>query len=126
MPAQTNLHDTPIPEGSVALLSFVVNDEEGNAIAGTSLDTLTVTLYNDRNEAIINGRSGTDILGANGGSVDGSGNGEWLMDELDNVMVQTGLPYEDHTAEFTWTYSSGTKTGRHRVGLRVANFVKVT
>lgn len=123
---ETDLRADPIPEKSTSRLSFTVEDEDGNAIAGSSLDTLTVTLYNDRDESSINSRDGTDILGTNGGSVDGSGNGEWKMEELDNPIVQSGLNTEDHTALFKWTYNSGADTGYHRVRLRVANLVKVT
>lgn len=115
-----------IPEKSTAVLSFVVKDEDGNAIPGTSLTTLTITLYNDRDASIINSRNDTDILGTNGGSVDANGNGKWKMEELDNAIVQDGLTKEDHTALFKWTYNTGADTGYHQVRLPVANLVKVS
>jgi hypothetical protein len=115
-----------IPEKSTAVLTFIVEDEEGNPIAGSSLTTLTVTLYNDRDGSAINGRTDTNIKDENGGSVDEDGNGKWKMEELDNPIIQDGLAREDHTALFKWTYNAGADTGYHQVRLRVVNLVKVS
>jgi hypothetical protein len=123
---ETDLRDTPIPEKSTALLSFAPKDEDDVALGSSQLTTLTLTLYNDRDETIINSRDAVDVLNANGGTLDGDGNGEWKMEELDNVIVQSSLTQEDHTAEFAWTYNGGADTGRHRVRLRVENFAKVS
>lgn len=132
MAYETDKRSQPIPEKSTSLLSFTVKDEEGNAIAGSSLTTLTVKLYNDRNKNPINGRDGTDILGVNGGSVDANGLGVWKMEELDNQIMQDGPTTEDHTALFKWTYNTGggtpptVDTGYHQVRLRVKNLAKVS
>jgi hypothetical protein len=122
----TDLRDDPTPEKTTRKLTFTISGNEGEDLA---LTTLTVTLYNDRNNAIINERDGVSILNENGGSVSGSGetlSGEWKMEELDNVIVQSGVAAENHTAEFEWTYNDGNDTGRHRVYIKVKNFVKTT
>ena len=123
---ETDKRSQPIPEKSTALVRFTVKDVAGNVIPGSSLTTLTVTLYNDRNKNPINGRDDTDILGVNGGSVDANGLGVWKMEELDNQIMQDGPTTEDHTALFKWTYNVPVDTGYHQVRLRVKNLAKVS
>ncbi len=114
-----------IPESTTQKLAYRVLDEDEIAIPGASLLTLTVTLFTADTETIINARSGTDILGANGGSVpDANGDGNWVMAPADNAIIN-GKQYEDHIALFEWTYGTGPKQGRQPVRLRVANLAKV-
>ena len=118
----------PIPEGSSFTISFDVQDDAGAAIAGTSLDSCELTLYNDRDGEVINSREDLDILNANNGAVDGSGNGSWLGVAADSPIEQATLAEEDHTAQITWKWTPGSvqKTGRALVRLRVVNLEQVT
>lgn len=120
--------DYPIPEGASFTIGFDVQDEDGAAIAGTALDSCTLTLYNDRDGEIINSQSATDILGAHGGAVDANGAGTWQATPADAPIEQDTLEEEDHTALIIWKWTpSGTqKTGHALVRLRVVNLVKVS
>ena len=103
-----------------------VQDHEGNAIAGSSLATLTLTLYDKDTGDIINSRNAQDVLNTNGVTVDGSGNLTWIMDYDDNAIVTSTSKVEKHIALFQWTWDSGNKKGKHEVMLHVKNLTKVT
>ena len=49
-----------------------IQDHEENAIAGSSLTTLTLTLYDKVTGTVINSRDNQDVLNTNGVSVDES------------------------------------------------------
>lgn len=117
-----------ILEKSTAKVTTTVLDEDGVAIPGTSLDTLILTFFNidDSNNTVINSRDGQNVLNANNVTVDSSGNLIWLMQVLDNIIVASTGKTERHRAVFEWTYSSGTKTGKHIVEVSVINLVKTS
>ncbi len=122
-----NLTATIVLEKTAQKITFAVKDEDGVAIAGSSLITLTVTLYNVADEAIINTRDDLDILGVNNGQVDSSGDGSWLMVAADNPVVDATKEFEDHIALFEYTYgTSPVRDGKDEVLLRVQNLTKVT
>jgi len=120
----TDLTDDPVAEESTAILSFQVQDEDGNNLGADVLDSLTFTLYNKTDEAIINSRTGVDILNAGPGTVDSDGIGEVVLDADDNIIVGT-LRAEDHMALFAWTWAGGSREGKHQVRIRVQNLGKV-
>jgi hypothetical protein len=119
---------SPIPESSSFTIAFTVQDEDGTAVAGSALDTCTLTLYNDRAGEVINSRTAVDILGANGGAITEAGAGTWQAVELDSPIEQGTLDEEDHTALIVWQWTPAgvQKTGRAIVRLRVVNIEKVT
>ncbi len=119
-----SLVSTPIPERTTQRITFTVQDESAVAIPGANLTTLTVTLYDQDTEAIINSVDDRDILNTGGGTVDSSGNGVWTMDPADNQIVGA-KDIEFHIALFEWTYGA-TGQGRQTVKLEVVNLVKVT
>lgn len=125
MSVVTDLTHKPIAERTTRKITFLVVDEDGVAVPGASLTTLTLTLYDEITEAIINTVDDKDILNVGGGLVDGSGNGSYTMDPADNQIVGTAS-FEDHIALFEWTYGGGAKAGKEEVRLRVDNFSKVT
>lgn len=105
----------------------VFKDDAGDPIPAGSLTTLTLTLYDKSSGNIINSRNGTDVLNANGGTVDAAGNFEMLFTHLDNVIV--GSPaigeFETHVALFEWTYSAGSRHGKYELEIRVKQLDKV-
>jgi hypothetical protein len=113
-------------EKTTQKLTAVIKDETGAIIPGASLSTLTVTLYDTATNAIINSRNNQSILGANGGSVDSSGNLAWIMDPADNVILNDALAQEIHVALLVWTYAAGAKRGEYEIALIVPNTVRVS
>lgn len=103
-----------------------VQDHEGNAIAGSSLTTLTLTLYDKATGTIINNRNAQNVLNVNGVTVDGSGNLVWVMTPDDNAILTAASKVEKHIALFQWTWDSGAKAGKHEVTIQVKNLTKVT
>lgn len=118
-------HTETIGERTTSVYSADVQDEDGVAIPGASLSTLTLTLYDQASRQIINGRSAVSVLNANGGTVDSSGNFEMVFDPEDNAFVGTG-DQETHVALFRYTYDSGAKAGQQRVFFTVGNEPLVT
>lgn len=123
----TTLTD-PILEKTTPKLTAVLQDENGNPIAGSALGTLTLTLYNLNDGptyTILNSRDNQNVLNTNNVTVDESGNLTWEMQTGDTPLVDAALDIEKHRAVFTWTYNGGTKTGRHVIDMAVKNLQKV-
>jgi len=117
-----------IPERTTPKITAVIKDENGVAIPDTSLDTLTLDLYNMSDDpvfAVINSRTAQNVLNANDVTVDTSGILVWQMVTADNAIIDATLKTEKHRAVFNWTYSSGIKTGRHIIDLTVVNLEKI-
>lgn len=108
-----------------------LTDETGAAIAGTSLATFTLTLYDRLTGSIINNRNAQDIKGGGSGAndvtIDESGNVVWTMRSTDNVLVATDAPeFEDHIALFEWTWGSNpVKRSSEEYVLRIKRVLKV-
>jgi len=125
-----DLTDTPINERTTRRINFKVLDEDGVGIPAASIDTITVTLFEERDEAFINSRDHVDIKNTNGGELDRNGEdglGGWTMDPEDNQIVRTASKEEEyHIALFEWTYSAGNKDGKQPVRLKVLNLQHVS
>jgi hypothetical protein len=120
-----------VTESANAQYTATLKDEQGTIIGPSLLTTLTLTLFSEDSptKVIINSRDAQDILGTtatpvNGGSVSSSGVLTLNLSAADNAIINTALPRERHLMEFAWTYTSGTKTGRHRARLIVTNLEK--
>ncbi len=110
-----------LPERSSAKITGILKDENGAVISSASLSTLVLSLYVEGSPStIINGRNKQNVLNANGVTVDGSGNLAWLMDPLDNSIMDSTLSIEQHVALFEWTYG-GSRAGRFEILISVKN-----
>ena len=118
--------ETTINERSSFLYTGKVVDESGNPIAGSELDSLTLTLYNEADKAIINSRDDQDILNANGVTVSAEGVLSWPASSADNPIVgDVGIGLrEHHIAQFEWTWGSG-RRGSHLLNLYVTQLHEV-
>jgi len=114
-----------VNEGETSLYTATIKDENGAVIPGSSLDSLTLTLYTLEAQTIINSRDSQNILGANGGAVDGSGVLTMELNELDNAIINNTLDIEWREMLFKWTYATATRTGRHVKSYAVRNLSKV-
>lgn len=109
-------------EQNSARYTAVIKDEAGAAVSVDSLVTLTLTLYDQDTETILNDREDQDVLNANGVTVDINGALVWLLEPEDNEIVNDGKRYEDHVALFEFTYGAGgAKAGTWEVLLTVRN-----
>jgi hypothetical protein len=102
-------------------------DAAGDAVAGSSLDSIKLTLYDEASEDVINNRDGeSDVLGGDV-TVNSDGELSWTMEELDNVILNTALAEERHIAlfEIRWTVSSVEHVIREPVCFIVKNLSKV-
>ena len=117
----------PAPEKSTVRLTAVIKDEAGVAIPAATLTTLTLTLYAlDATLTILNGVNGTNILNADRGTVDASGNLVIALTPSDNAILDTSVTEELRVALVQWTWAAGAKAGRHEIEYRVANLAKVS
>jgi len=109
-------------ESVTATLSFNVLDHNSVAVQP---DTITLTFYDRVTGGIINSRDGQNVLNANNVVIT-SGALVWSMQILDNPIVTITLDSEIHVALWEWTYSSGARSGKQEVLIRVQNLTKVT
>lgn len=108
--------DTPI------LRATVVDDSVPPvAIPGSSLATMTLTLYDEQTLGIVNGREAVDIKA----SVDGSGLLVFQLTEDDMSMVTSTRRSEKRRALLEWTWNS-TRRGSWEAQFVVENVLQVT
>lgn len=107
------------------LIGGVLRDETRAVVPAASITTFTLTLTDRATDTIINGRNDTNILNANGGTLDASGNWTFLFTPADNQIVNADLAMEEHIALFEWTWSAGAKRGQKSVLIRVKNYGRV-
>jgi hypothetical protein len=113
---------TEFAERATARLTCTLTEEDG--VTGFQPTTLVLTLYDDRTGAIINSREALNVLNANIGTVSSEGAVALLFTPADMAVVG-GVPYETHVALLEWTWSGGTKAGRHEIVFVVRNLAKV-
>lgn len=111
-------------EGSSSVITMTLYDAERAALSTASILTLTLTIYNMRDEAlptVINSRNATNILNTGIGTVADDGDGNALVTArfvpADNPNEGTNIgSLEKHWKLFTWTYQDTegvTQTGKH-------------
>jgi hypothetical protein len=104
----------------------LVAEDAVTPLPGSTLTSLTLTIYDndDAQTVIVDNRN---ILNANGGSVDSSGNLVLLLAAADVPIRTAALPYERHTCLLQWTWgSSPVKTGAEELILVVRNLGKIS
>lgn len=118
-----------IQEKTTAQLKATLVNENSLAIPGSSLLTLTLTLYSiaDTGFPLVAARNAQNVLNTNDVAVNEAGELTWDMTVADTVILNGALTSEVHRAVFEWTYLAGaiTKTGRHAVDHRITNMEKI-
>ena len=116
---------TPVVcEKTTALLTQTLTDETG-AVILTGLTGLTLTLYEKRSRVVLNSRTASNILNANGGVL-AAGVLTLTLSAADNVLVSQDSVQEDHVALLEYSWAAGAKFGKKEVTFIVANQAKVT
>lgn len=113
----------PKPEKATAWLTATLTDGR-IALTNPNLLSLTLTLYEETTETIINVRNHVSILGVNGGEVSAAGVISLRLDPLDMVMV-SNKKQEQHIALLEWTWGSPLKSGKHEIAFTVTNLAQV-
>lgn len=116
-----------VGEGQTAYYGFAFT-HGGAPLPVTSINTLKLTFYDVRTDAIINGRDDQDILNDNDVTVDVDGVLEWAVQPEDNPIFNTKLrpgAREQHRALFVWTYNGGADVGIHQVDFLVEQIHRV-
>lgn len=109
-----------LPERKTARFTAVMKDETNTVVPGSSLNTLTLTLYNKKDLTVINSRNKHDILNTNGGTVSSLGNLTLILDPADMIIVHIVNKQEVHVALIEWTYGAG-RAGGHEIEFTVDN-----
>jgi hypothetical protein len=109
-----------ILEQSSGRYTAVCVDNDGvTPLPGTTLTTLTLTLYvvkTDGSHAFVNGRNAQNVLNLNNVTIDPTGNIVWAVQTQDTTLVEA-LAFERHIALFEWTWPNG--VGKHELILSV-------
>lgn len=109
----------PYRERDSVFLTANVRDETGTAIPGVNLTSLTWTLYNEKDLAVINSRN--DVNGVP--NVDGSGVFSLTLTPDDMPIIGTGVT-EYHRLLIEWMWDT-TKRGSHEIRIEMSNVEKV-
>lgn len=109
-----------IDQGESCIVTATMTDTTGADLSTASVLTLTATLLNASNGAVINSRNAQDILNTNGGVLADNGDGSatltlsLLPADNPNVAAAVGS-LEEHYLLITWTWqdeSAVTQTGK--------------
>lgn len=125
MPVRQTLSHPVIGERTTCTIALQLTDAADNDLELDDISTVTLTLYERTTGSVLNGRSGDDIKNAGGGTIDASGALSLELSDDDNALLSQDSVSEWHVALITWTWASGTKTGRKEVAFQVANQTKV-
>jgi hypothetical protein len=128
-----------IPERQSGRFQATLLDENGVFVPGSSLSTLTLTLYDRATDAIINGRNAQDVLNNNNVSVSEAGVVVWSITPADTPIVGTPVTttivtvdgervvgVEAHVALFRATWEGGAKALTYQMTINVIDYAHLT
>ena len=101
----TVLTQSPINAGESAVITAVLYDATESTLNKAAIQTLTMTIT-DGSGSVINSRSDSNILDANGGTLATDGTLTLVLSEEDNAYQGDGIT-ENHTVVIKWTWSDG-------------------
>ena len=113
-----------INEATTGRYTATLYDETGATIDGSTLTTLTLTLYDVKTGSFINSRNAQDVKNTNGVAITAAGALTWTIAKEDTVIVGRATR-ERHRALFVGTWESGVKKFTHAVEMDVINLDKV-
>ena len=108
---------TEVPEATTPLLHATFTDEGGNTI--TVLNSVTLTLYDEATETIINSWLDSDVSGSVTAGVL-----SLRLGAADTAILNADRARERHIALFEFTWGVGL-VGKHEVAFAVVNLDKV-
>jgi hypothetical protein len=90
-----------------------IPSHKGSVITKASLLSLTLTLFDEESNTIINSLNNVSVLDINGGTVNNDGQFTIRLDESDNPIINSLTPVgtiERHIARIRFTWNDGTRT----------------
>lgn len=101
-----------VNEGNSLVIECDVLDEDGDGISPSSLDSLTLTLFDMETrqfetapyDGILNDRDEQNVLNANNVTLDEDGHLTWKLQPEDNPIVTSRRQVERHRARFVFTW----------------------
>lgn len=94
-----------------AEVTFTIVDNDGTAIAGTSINTLTFWIWNlSSSEEAINSRTAVVLTPASD-YVDANGVLTHTLNRSDIVLNDSTLPRETHIVKYKWLYNTSADAG---------------
>lgn len=108
-------------EGTTAIFSATIVDEQNVGIPGSMLTSLTLTYYDEETLAIINGRDYQNVLQQNNVTVSETGVVRWIMQVGDTQLVDNRKEVEHHIALFTWTWDGGMRVNKQEYRILIEN-----
>ncbi len=116
-----------IDEGTGAIYTATLEDSGGTAIPLANITSITLTLYNVADAAIINSREDQNVLNQNNVTINAtSGLLTWTMQAADNPIIDVTLAWEHHRALFEYTFSGTGTPGKSEAQLMCRNLTLVT
>jgi hypothetical protein len=97
--------DCDVPERATVRLTTTLRDLDEQPLLLSAIDTVTLTLYNDRTGEIVNGRLRDDIKNSNGGTVSSGGGLTLRLDPEDTVIIDDEKASELRVAQILWTWT---------------------
>lgn len=85
-----------ITEGETPQYTATLRDEQGVAVPASALTVARLTLFSAHTNAIVNGRSGQNILNANDVTIGAAGEFVWKLREADTILVDSPRPKQGH------------------------------
>lgn len=117
--------DRILREGSTAHYTAILKDEAGTVVPAAAIGALTLTLSNVADGAIINSRTGQNVLNQNNVTVDANGLLTYTLQPADTAIQDSTLAYETHRATFQCTFNSGAGQANWDVDFLIRNLSKV-
>jgi hypothetical protein len=108
----------PIPERSTRLYRCALQDVDGNLITPAQITSIRFSLRDDKTDKIINGRNRIEVFNQNGGSFDGNGLFNMILDTLDTVTTSKAK-IQKRRAVFEVIYLNGIEN--HEVFFYIEN-----
>ena len=112
-------------ERTTRRVNAILTDEDDVGIDVADITSVVMTLYNKADGSIINSRTVQDIKNANDVTIDSVGALVWIVQVLDNVIVDSKQVLEHHIALIEWTWSAGNHEGRYTIDIFIRNMEKV-
>jgi hypothetical protein len=120
-----------VKELKSATVTVTLRNQDHQPIPGSGLQTLRLTLFDEKTGALINRPFQQDILGldptrVNGGTIDETGELSLWLEPEDNPILGSNKNPETHILFLEWSWlDSGTKYGGVELRLPVENFIKL-
>ena len=132
MPTTVTIPDpvvAEVNEETTFSYTTILEDEDGNPIAASAIDSITCTIRESASGDIVNTRDAQDVKNTNNGTIHAtSGLFTFAFQQGDTGIINTDVEYgqmEEHLVTFVVVYSTSRKASRNLI-IRVKSLQDVT